>query len=91
MAAMTMTVDVDVNGDDGASAEDAAAATLRVLRGEPTAEELAALVAVIAARAGLGGAAAKWPAASAWTDRSRYVRPHPRRASEGWRASAFPQ
>lgn len=79
---------VNTPDDDATGAE----VTLRVLRGEPTPEELAALLVVIAARAGgSGGEAAARPAASAWTDRSRYVRPRPRPTSDGWRASAFPQ
>lgn len=80
--------------DDGAAgAATEAEATLRIVRGEPTPEELAALVAVLAARAGSGGEAVPQPtpAASAWTDRSRYVRPHLWHAPGGWRASAFPR
>lgn len=82
--------------DDGESeaqseAEAEAEATLRIVRGEPTPEELAALVAVLSTRAGSGGAAAAPPAASAWTDRSRYVRPRLGHTPDGWRASAYPQ
>lgn len=67
---------------------------LRVVSGQPTAEELAALVVVLATRSGAGAAEAETPrAVSAWMDRSRYVRSN--RAGfgtrAGWRASALPQ
>ena len=84
----------------GAAAATAEAATaeaaLRVVRGEPTAEEIAALVAVLAARsaAGAEGAAAE-PAgpASGWTDRARYLRAGRLGFGSwtGWRASALPR
>ena len=70
-------------------------ASLKVVRGEPTPEELAALVAVLAARAAAGGAAEpeRPRAVSGWTDRSRYVRTARREfgAPSGWRASALPR
>ena len=65
---------------------------LRVVRGEPTPEELAALVAVLAARfaanPGPGDTAA--PPASAWRDRRRYVRRPLTPGPAAWRASAWP-
>ena len=80
-----------------ATAEAATAeVALRVVRGEPTAEELAALVAVLAARsaADADGAAAE-PAGpvSGWTDRARYVRSGRLGFGSwtGWRASAMPR
>jgi hypothetical protein len=64
---------------------------LRVVKGEPTAEELAALVAVVAARSGGDGDDTAPAPRSSWTDRSRYVRrplvPGPR----AWRDSALPR
>ena len=70
------------------------AAALRVVRGEPSPEELAALVAVLAARsaAGSGGPAAA-RTASGWTDRARYVRSGRLEfgARGGWRAAALPR
>jgi hypothetical protein len=67
---------------------------LSVVRGEPTAEELAALVAVIASR-GIGGEGGGESAApvkvSGWTDRARYVRGRLPHSSDGWRGSAFPR
>ena len=63
---------------------------LRIVRGEPTAEELAALVAVLTARAG-GGQAAPEPVRSAWgrpgTSLQGSVPTHP----TAWRESGFAQ
>jgi hypothetical protein len=74
------------------SAADAAPAPsvplLRVVKGEPSAEELAALVAVIAARSG-GSDDASAPR-SAWTDRSRLVRRPLTPGPGAWKASALP-
>ena len=75
------------------SAEDteSAWAVVKVVRGEPSAEELAALVAVIASQAaGAVSEPAAPPKVSGWTDRSRYVRPVGRSFPGGWRSSAFP-
>lgn len=69
---------------------------LRVVKGEPTPEELAALVAVVTARAAAGAAAATaatgpedrasdW--ASYWRNVRRPLHPGPGR----WRASAHPR
>ena len=66
---------------------------LQIVRGEPTPEELAALVAVLTAVAA-GGAAQAEPTpapVSGWTDRSRYVRGALAHTSNGWRAAAFPR
>jgi hypothetical protein len=84
---------------DSSSAADAAsppgeAATLRIVRGEPTPEELAALVAVLAARSAAGGAEPEAPrVVSTWADRSRYVRSGRLGfgAGSGWRAAALPR
>jgi Acyl-CoA carboxylase epsilon subunit len=66
---------------------------LQIVRGEPTPEELAALVAVLTAVAASGAApAGPAPAAvSGWTDRSRYVRGALAHPPNGWRAAAFPR
>jgi len=61
---------------------------LRVVRGEPTAEELAALVAVLAARS-----AATAPAPrprSAWADPVRRLGLTARPGPGAWRRSALP-
>ncbi|HEV2640202.1 MAG TPA: acyl-CoA carboxylase epsilon subunit [Actinocrinis sp.] len=66
-------------------------ALIRIVRGEPTAEELAALLGVLAAA---GSAPDEQPSAapaSGWTDRSRYVRGPLAPAANGWRAAAFPR
>jgi hypothetical protein len=60
---------------------------LRIVRGEPTAEELAALVAVVTARA--TAAPPQTAAGSAWTDRSRLVRQSPAPGPGAWRASGW--
>ena len=73
---------------------DAERAVLRVVHGDPTAEELAALVTVLAARAAAGGGAPEAPrAVSGWTERARYVRSGRLEfgARTGWRASALPR
>ena len=68
---------------------------VRIVRGEPSAEELAALVAVLAARAAAGAETGESaPAAvSGWTDRARYVRSGRVEfgARAGWRSSALPR
>ena len=71
---------------------------LRVVRGDPTPEEVAALVATLsaiaAARASAAPRAVGWAGegdrTSGWTDRSRQLRApvHPSRG--GWRRSALP-
>ena len=81
--------------DEGAQAaeQETAALTLSVVRGEPTAEELAALVAVLASRRGRGdsGEPAAPPKVSGWTDRARYVQGRLPHSPGGWRASALPR
>jgi acyl-CoA carboxylase epsilon subunit len=76
--------------DDRASAAPDAAPPLRLVRGSATAEEVAALVAVLAAAA--DGADAPPPAPlSAWADRARLVRAPVSPGPDGWRGSAFPR
>ncbi len=68
-----------------------------VMSGHPSAEELAALTAIVAAKlaarqraAGAQAAAAARPARSAWLDRAALTRA-PRRPGPGaWRRSALP-
>ncbi len=59
---------------------------LRVVRGQPTAEELAALVAVVTARATTPAGVTP---ATAWTDRSRLMRRCPAPGPNEWRASGW--
>jgi hypothetical protein len=63
---------------------------LRVVRGAPTADELAALVAVVSARAasqGRGGARPR----SAWAGRDRLLRQVPTPGPDAWRRSGWPR
>jgi hypothetical protein len=66
-----------------------AAPLLRVVKGDPTPEELAALVAVVAS---LGGGAAPAPApAPAWNHPRRSQRIVLRHGPDAWRASGLPR
>jgi len=68
---------------------DATRPVLRVVRGEPSADELAALVAVLATR-GASPAASAPPRRTAWNDPARLVREPVRPGPGGWRASSLP-
>jgi hypothetical protein len=62
---------------------------LRVIRGDATDEEIAALLAVLAARS---GGAVDGPAerpAAAWADRAALIRSPLRPGPNAWRASAW--
>jgi hypothetical protein len=60
--------------------------------GNPSPEEIAAVVAVLAARLGrAGGATAGGAARSGWPDRSRLLRGQLSRGPRAWRASALPR
>ncbi|HYB16515.1 MAG TPA: acyl-CoA carboxylase subunit epsilon [Streptosporangiaceae bacterium] len=66
---------------------------LRVVRGDATPEETAALVAVLMARSGSAGRAARRPgrtARGAWSDRSGLMRRPLRPGPGAWRRSAVP-
>ncbi|MYS79351.1 acyl-CoA carboxylase subunit epsilon [Embleya scabrispora] len=63
---------------------------IKVVRGEPTPEELAVIVTVVAAKAS-GGTIAPEPAApSQWNAPARLVRRPLRPGPGAWRASAWP-
>jgi hypothetical protein len=67
---------------------------LRIVRGDPTEAEIAALITVIAARARQRASARRRHQElprSAWTDRSRLVRQPVRAGLGAWRASAWPR
>ncbi|HEX6345088.1 acyl-CoA carboxylase subunit epsilon [Umezawaea sp.] len=64
---------------------------LRVVRGEPDAEELAALVAVVAGMAGGGAVPGPVAARSEWGNPARSVRGALRPGVGGWRASGLPR
>ena len=84
-----------VTSDQGQDVSAAEQPLLRVVRGVPTDEELAALIAVVAARRAEVGAEASADAramrASGWTDRSRGLREPHRPGPHGWRAAAQPR
>ena len=90
---------MDAEAVEGPANEETAAmndaVTLAVVRGEPTAEEVAALVAVLAGRAAAqeqGQGRSKKPAPVAgWTDRSRYVQGRIPHSPDGWRKAALPR
>lgn len=63
---------------------------LRVVRGEPTPEELAALVAVVTARSAAAAETAPAPR-TAWNAPVRLVRQPVHVGRGGWRASALPR
>ena len=65
---------------------------LRVVSGDPTPDELAALLTVLAARSsnGRGGAGAA-SKRSLWAARSRQVRPAVGPGPGAWRASSLPR
>jgi hypothetical protein len=80
-------------GDSGAGGDSGARGqpVLRVVRGDATPEEIAALIAVLMAA---GGSPAPSPVAparrSAWSDRSRLLRAPLRPGPGAWRRSALP-
>lgn len=61
---------------------------LRVVRGAPSAEELAALLAVLTARASRPPDTST--SVSPWVERSRYLRRPLSPGPGGWRSSALP-
>ena len=65
---------------------------LRVIRGDATREEIAAVVAALLSRAAASdsGAPPARPAPSAWADRSRLLRRPVHAAPDAWRRSALP-
>jgi hypothetical protein len=72
-------------------AEEPGRPVLRLVRGDATAEEIAALLAVISAGTGGSETATKPTVTSAWTDRATLM-PRPSAAGPGgWRASAWPR
>ncbi len=66
---------------------------LRVVRGEPSADELAAIVAVVTATmasARARAASAERDGPTAWTDHAAQLMPLPRPGPGAWRRSTFP-
>jgi len=82
------------DGPDGPDGQDGLAAggpVLRIVAGQPTAEETAAVVVVLSALAGQRAPAAAAPARSRWAARSRLLREPVSPGPGGWRASALPR
>ena len=63
---------------------------LRVIRGDATPEEIAAVVAALLSRAASDAPPPARPAPSAWSDRSRLLRRPVHPAPDAWRRSALP-
>jgi hypothetical protein len=67
---------------------------LRVINGDATDEEIAALVAAIvavtAARSGVEGGQTRPPVLNNWSEKSRLMRPAVHPSAGGWRRSALP-
>jgi hypothetical protein len=63
---------------------------LRVIRGDATPEEIAAIVAVLALRA-KPAPSATGRVISSWADRNRMMREPVSPSPGGWRRSAFPR
>ena len=64
---------------------------IKVLHGQPSPEELAAVLAVVSARAAASAAARAEDAAAAsvWSDRARAMRRPPRPGAHAWRTSTW--
>jgi Acyl-CoA carboxylase epsilon subunit len=75
-------------GRDADAAQEPGRPVLRIVRGEPTPEELAALTAVLAAAAGGGEEPEPERPRSLWADRTSLVRRPLVPGRGAWRASA---
>lgn len=79
----------------GAEAEAIPAAeapTIRIVSGNPTPAQVAALTAVLAGMSGAGGGEGdSRTRRSLWSSRSRFARPRPAVGAGGWRASGLPR
>jgi hypothetical protein len=80
-----------VSGEDGAGTTERP--FLRVVRGDPKPEEIAALVAVLTARARAAAAARTPPPGrrSAWADRAGQLRRPLTHGPGAWRAGSMPR
>nr|WP_218891201.1 acyl-CoA carboxylase epsilon subunit [Actinomycetospora corticicola] len=64
---------------------------MRIVRGDPSPEEVAALAVVLAAASGGGGAEEDTGPRSVWTERSALVRRPLHPGPGAWQASALPR
>ncbi|MGD8199773.1 acyl-CoA carboxylase epsilon subunit [Ornithinimicrobium sp. W1679] len=79
-------------GDDAGEGVPAGTGVIRVERGNPTPEQVAALAVVLAAAGSGDGGSGDGPhRRTLWTARSRFARPRPAVGPDGWRASALPR
>ena len=67
------------------------ARTIRIERGNPTPEQIAALTTVLAAASASPAAPAGAAARSLWSARARFARPRPAVGPDGWRSSTLPR
>jgi len=79
-----------VSDEPGDTAAEQPRPLLRVVRGDPSDEELAALVSVIAARSVAAAGVRPEQPRSAWGHPASMVRPGHRPGPDGWRRSALP-
>lgn len=83
-----------MSGEEAAApqTEQAPAPVLRIVRGNPSPTQVAALTAVLAGVGGGdgGGDGSRRPR-TLWTARARFARPRPAVGPDGWRASALPR
>jgi hypothetical protein len=76
--------------NDGATPEERRA-LFRVVRGEPSAEELAALTVTLAALAGAGGGEPTSTPHTAWNAPTPHLRTPLNPGPDAWRASTWPR
>jgi hypothetical protein len=70
-------------------AAEAARPPLRIVRGDPTPEELAVVAALVAGRAGGGEPAGPRVRRGGWNDPARQLRQTPTPGPNAWRAAAW--
>jgi len=76
---------------NGSMTNDEGRPVLRVIRGDATPEEIAALLAVVTARARAVAEPPPRRATAAWSDRALTMRAPAAPGPEAWRASAWPR
>ncbi|MCD2197412.1 acyl-CoA carboxylase subunit epsilon [Actinomycetospora endophytica] len=84
-------MDDAVSGDGETDETAPARPVLRIVRGDPTPEEVAALTAVLAAASGGGGEPEETGPTSVWNERESLVRRPLTPGPGAWRASALPR
>lgn len=79
------------SADQSASGQGVSRPTLRVERGSASAEDIAAIVAILAASGGTDEDSASPPRRSGWAARAARMRPVHLRGPGAWRSSAQPR